>query len=59
MAAFQFYLQSRKQRKLRLMGTPVMFLLGKIFPGEEESVKWCVAVMQKPILLSPNFGAKS
>jgi hypothetical protein len=36
-----------------------MLFFGQKFPGEKGSVRWCVVMMQQPVLLSPNFGAKS
>jgi hypothetical protein len=46
MAAFQFYLQSWKQRKV-----------GK--RGEKGNVRLCIVLMQQPAPFSPKFGAKS
>jgi hypothetical protein len=57
-AAFQFYLLTGKQRKVGWVGMTVMFF-GQKFPGEKESVRWCIVVMQQPFLLSPKFRAKS
>jgi hypothetical protein len=34
-------------------------IFGQKFPGEKGSVRRCVVVMQQPVLLSPNFKAKS
>jgi hypothetical protein len=34
-------------------------LFGQKLPDEKRSVRWCVVLMQKPVLLSPKFGAKS
>jgi hypothetical protein len=34
-------------------------VFGQKFPGEKESGRWCVVVMQEPVLLSPKFGVKS
>jgi hypothetical protein len=31
----------------------------KKIPTEKGHVRWCVVVMQQPVLLSPKFGAKS
>jgi hypothetical protein len=31
-------------------------VFGHKFPGEEESARLCIAVMQKPVLLSPKMG---
>jgi hypothetical protein len=33
-------------------------IFGQKFSAEKRSVWWCVVVMQQPVLLSPNFGAK-
>jgi hypothetical protein len=49
MAAFQFYLQSGKQRNTRA---------GKQFPGEKLNLRWCVGVMQQLVLLLPKFEVK-
>jgi hypothetical protein len=35
-----------------------MLARGKKFPSEEGSVKWHAVMMQQPVLLSPDFGAK-
>jgi hypothetical protein len=40
-------------------GTTVMLFLVKKFPAEKGSVRWCIVVMQQPVLLSPKFGVKS
>jgi hypothetical protein len=45
MGAFQFYLQSGKQKSR--------------VGGEKGSVRQRVIVMQQPVLLSPKFGVKS
>jgi hypothetical protein len=34
-------------------------VFGQMFPGEKESVRRCVAMLQQPILLLPKFWAKS
>jgi hypothetical protein len=58
MPAFQFYLQSGKQRKVGwLYESHVVF--GQKFSGEKGNVRRCVVVMQQPVLLSPVFGANS
>jgi hypothetical protein len=59
MAAFQLYLQSGKQRKVGFLGTTGILFLVKKIPGEKESVKRCVVVMQQPVLLSPKLRPKS
>jgi hypothetical protein len=43
MVAFQFCLQSEKQRKLELVGDD-----SKKFPDEKGNVRWCIVVMQQP-----------
>jgi hypothetical protein len=59
MAAFQFYLQSGKQKKVGGVGDDNHVALGQKFHDEKGCVRRCVVVMQQPVLLSPNFGAKS
>jgi hypothetical protein len=59
MAAFRFYLKLEKKRKVELMGDDSHFDFGKKFPGEKGSVRQCVVVMQQPVLLSSESGAKS
>jgi hypothetical protein len=59
MAAFQFYMQSGKQKKVGWAGDDGHAAFGHKFPGEKGSVKRCVVVMQQPVLLSLKFGAKS
>jgi hypothetical protein len=58
MAAFPFYLQSGKERKVKWVGGDSHGAFGKKFLGGKGSVRWCVVVMQQPVLLSPKFGAK-
>jgi hypothetical protein len=58
-AAFQFELQSGKQRKLRWVGNDRHVVFGKKFRGEKGSVRQCVVMMRQPVLLSQKFGAKS
>jgi hypothetical protein len=41
------------------MGDDSHVALGPNFPGKKGSVRLCVVVMQQPVPLSPNFGAKS
>jgi hypothetical protein len=48
MAAFQFYLQSGKQRKVGWVGDNSHVVFVPKFPVEKESVKSCVVVMQQP-----------
>jgi hypothetical protein len=59
MAPFNSYLQLEKERKLRWVGDDSHVFCKKKIPGEKESVRWCVVVMQHPVLLWPKFGAKS
>jgi hypothetical protein len=40
-------------------GNDSRVIVGQKFPSEKESVRWCVVVMQQPVLLSPKFWAKS
>jgi hypothetical protein len=56
-AAFPFYLQSEKERKLESVVDDSHVFRQK-FPGEIGSVRLCVVVMQQPVL-SHKFGAKS
>jgi hypothetical protein len=58
MAAFQFYLQSRKQRKAGWVGGKSHVVFGQKFPGEKGSVRQCVVLVQQPFLSLPKFGAK-
>jgi hypothetical protein len=46
MAAFLFYLQSGKQRKVGRVGDNSHVASGKKFPREKGSVRRCVLVMQ-------------
>jgi hypothetical protein len=46
MAAFQFYLQSGKQRKVGWVGDDIHVVFGQKFTGEKGSVRWCVTVIQ-------------
>jgi hypothetical protein len=60
MAAFQFYLQLEKQRKVwGWVGNDSHFVFGQKFPGEKGSVIRCVVVMQQPVLLLKKFRIKS
>jgi hypothetical protein len=58
MAAFQLYLQSKKQRKVEWMRDDSHIVFGKNNPVEEGSVRWCVVMTQQSVVLSQNFGAK-
>jgi hypothetical protein len=53
--AFQFYLQSGKQRKVGRVGDDSHVVFGNKFHGEKGNVRRCVVVMQQPVLLSPRF----
>jgi hypothetical protein len=55
MVAFQFYLQSGKQRKVGWVGDNNHVVYGKKFPGGNSSVRQCVVVMQQPVPLSPKI----
>jgi hypothetical protein len=59
MAAFQSYLQSGKQKKVGWVRGGSDDVFGHKFPGEKESVKRCVVMVQQPVSLSPKFGTKS
>jgi hypothetical protein len=50
---FQFYLHLGKLRKVGWMGDDSHVVFGKKFPGEEGSVRLCIAMMQQPALLLP------
>jgi hypothetical protein len=54
MAAFQYYLQSGKQRKLGWVGDDSHFVFDQKFPGKRRSVRQCV-VMMKPVDLLPKL----
>jgi hypothetical protein len=58
MAAFQFYLQSGKQRRVGWVGDDCHIVFGQKFPGEKVSVIQYV-VMQQQVLLLPKFGLKA
>jgi hypothetical protein len=55
--AFQFYLQSGKQRKIWWVGITV--ILRQKFHSEKGSVRQCIVVMKQAVILSPKFKAKS
>jgi hypothetical protein len=59
MAAFQFYLQSRKQRTVGWVGVTVMLLPVKNSLVKKGIVRLCTVMMQQSVLLLPKFGAKS
>jgi hypothetical protein len=59
MMTFQFYLPSGKQGKVRLVGDDSHVIFGQEFPGEDGSVRWCVAMVQQPVLLLQTFRVKS
>jgi hypothetical protein len=50
MAAFQFYLQSGKQKR-RVGGDESYVVFGQKFSGEKGSVTRCVVVLQQPVPL--------
>jgi hypothetical protein len=52
MAAFQFHLQSEKQRKVVWLGDDSHVVFGKKFHGDKRSVTRCIVVKQQPVLLS-------
>jgi hypothetical protein len=58
MVAFQFYLQSAKQRKVGWVGDESHVAFSKKF-CEKGCVRGCAVVMQQPVLLLPKLGAKS
>jgi hypothetical protein len=58
MAAFQFYLQSGKQ-KSRVGGGWQSCCFGQKFPGEKGSVRMCVVIIQQPVPLLPKFRTKT
>jgi hypothetical protein len=55
MVAFQFYLQSGKQRKVGCVGGNNHVVYGQKFPGGNGSVRQCVVVMQQAVLLLPKI----
>jgi hypothetical protein len=59
MAAFQFYLQSGKQRKVGWVADNSHIVCGKKYPAAKGNVRQGIVVMKQPVLLSPKFGAKS
>jgi hypothetical protein len=59
MVAFPFYLQSGKKGKVRWVGDNSHVVFGQKFAGEKGSVKWCVVVIQQPVILLPKFRVKS
>jgi hypothetical protein len=59
MAAFQFYLQPRKKRKVGWVGDDRHVVFDKKVPGEKGSVRRCVVVVQEAVLMSPKLGVKS
>jgi hypothetical protein len=58
MAAFQFYLQLRKQES-RVSGDDGHVVFDQKFHDEKGSVRQYVVVMQEPVLLSPKFSEQS
>jgi hypothetical protein len=66
MAACQSCLQSGKQKSCRgpnqgsgVGGGDRHIVSVQKFPGENGSVRWCIIIMQQPVVLSPKFMAKS
>jgi hypothetical protein len=49
---------SEINRKVGWVGYDSHFVLGDKFPGEKGTVRWCIVMMQKPVLLLPKFRAK-
>jgi hypothetical protein len=49
----------QENRKIGWVREDSHVIFGQNFPTERGSVRWCVVVMQQPVLLSPKFGAKS
>jgi hypothetical protein len=43
----------------RVVGNDSHVVFGNKFPGEKESVKWCVVVMQQVVVSLSKFRAKS
>jgi hypothetical protein len=58
LAAFRFYLQLGK-RKSMVGGDDRHVVFGQKFPDENGSVRWCVVIMQQPVILLPKFRAMS
>jgi hypothetical protein len=57
MAAFQFCIQSGKQRRVGCVRDNSHVGFGKKkFPGKKGSVRWCAVMIQQPILSSPSSG---
>jgi hypothetical protein len=50
MAAFKFYLQSGKYRKVDWVGEDSHVVFGQIFLGEKGDARWHVDVMQRPLI---------
>jgi hypothetical protein len=56
MATFQFYLEVGKQRKVGQVGDNSHVVSGQKSTCGKGSVRWCIIMMQEPVLLS---GAES
>jgi hypothetical protein len=50
MAAFHFYLQSGKQKKVRWVVDDSNVVFSQKFPGEKVSVRWYVVMVQQQVL---------
>jgi hypothetical protein len=59
MAAFHFYLQSGKQRKVGWVGNDSLVVFGKRSMVGKGYVRRYVFIMQQPVPLSPKCGPKS
>jgi hypothetical protein len=59
MAAFKFYLQLDKQRKVGWVRVDSHVVFGQKFLGEKGSMGQCAVVIQRPVLLLSKFGANS
>jgi hypothetical protein len=59
MVVFKFYLQSGKQKKIRVNwgggGGDSHVVFGQKFPREKINERQCADVMQEPVLLLPKF----
>jgi hypothetical protein len=58
MAAFQFYFQSRKQRKIGCIGNESHVVFGQKIYGAKGNVKGVVVMKQRPDLSLSKLGAK-
>jgi hypothetical protein len=55
MAAFQFYLQSGKKRKVVWVEDDSHVVFGQKFPGKKGRVRRCVVVMQQSVIFFAKF----